>query len=128
MYLKREAVAMADRNGQQSRYKNLRSAGTFRAGLEITSRSGWVTRAYRVLLLPGRVRVVYADGRIGYDVRFDEESGGVTCICPAFDADGGCKHRDAVLALMEGLRQRLEPPTREGAAALAGEGEAAPGA
>jgi hypothetical protein len=86
-----------------------RPAGTFRAGLEITNRSGWLTRSYRLLLLPGRVRVVYADGRFGYDVRFDAASGGVTCSCPAFEADGSCKHRDAVLALMEGLAQRLGP-------------------
>jgi hypothetical protein len=83
------------------------TAGTFRARLEITNRSGWVTREYRLLLRPDRVRVAYADGRIGYDVRFDQEAGEVVCTCPAFEADGRCKHRDAVLALLEGLALRL---------------------
>jgi hypothetical protein len=84
------------------------AAGTFRAGLEITNRSGWLTRAYRLLLLPDRVRIAYADGRTSYDVRFDEAVGGVTCTCPAFEADGDCKHRDAVLAPKDGLTQRLD--------------------
>jgi hypothetical protein len=83
------------------------TAGTFRARLEITNRSGWVTREYRLLLRPDRLRVVYATGRIGYDVRFDGERGEVVCSCPAFEADSSCKHRDAVLALLEGLAERL---------------------
>jgi hypothetical protein len=93
------------------RHKSGPPAGTFRAGLEITNRSGWLTRAYRLILLPDRVRVAYADGRTSYDVRFDEAAGGVTCTCPAFEADGGCKHRDAVLALKDALTRRLEPGT-----------------
>ncbi len=80
---------------------------TFRARLEITNRSGRVTREYRLLLRPGGVRVAYAVGRVWYDVAFDEERGEVVCTCPAFEADGHCKHRDAVLALLEGLAQRL---------------------
>jgi hypothetical protein len=85
--------------------------GTCRVGLEITNRSGWLTRAYKLSLLPGRVRVAYADGRTSYDLRFDDETGGPTCTCPAFEADGGCKHLDAVVALMEGLTRRLTPPS-----------------
>jgi hypothetical protein len=88
-------------------------AGTFRAGLEITSRSGWVTRQYRLLLLQDRVRVAYANGRIAYDVRFDDDAGSVTCTCPAFEADGNCKHRDAVLALLDGLVRRLGRATTQ---------------
>jgi hypothetical protein len=83
--------------------------GTCRAGLEITSRSGWVTRAYRLLLLPDRVRVAYADGRFSYDLRFDAGREGVTCTCPAFAADGDCKHLGSVLALLRGLADRLGP-------------------
>jgi uncharacterized Zn finger protein len=75
--------------------------------LEITNRSGWMTREYRLLLRPGCVRVAYAVGRVYYDLRFDEERASVVCTCPAFEADGHCKHRDAVLALLEGLLQRL---------------------
>jgi hypothetical protein len=84
------------------------AAGTFRTGLEITNRSGWLTRSYRLLLLPDCVRIAYADGRTTYDVRHDEECGGVTCTCPAFAADGDCKHRDTILALMDGLMRRLD--------------------
>jgi uncharacterized Zn finger protein len=80
-------------------------------GLEITNRSGWLTRAYRLLLLPDRVRVAYADGRFAYDLRFDAGAGGATCTCPAFEADGACKHLDAVLALLGGLAERLGPQT-----------------
>jgi hypothetical protein len=98
---------MASQQEGHSRRPARATAGTFRAGLEITSRSGSVTRSYRLLLPPGRVRVAYTDGRAGYDVRFDAEIGDVTCTCPAFEADGNCKHRDAVLALLEGLAQRL---------------------
>jgi hypothetical protein len=83
------------------------TAGTFRARLEITNRSGWLTREYRLLLPHGRVRVAYAVGRVHYDVGFDEQRGEVVCTCPAFEADGHCKHRDAVLSLLEGLLQRL---------------------
>jgi hypothetical protein len=83
------------------------AAGTFQASLEITNRSGWLTREYRLLLLPDRVRVAYAVGRVSYDVCFDPAGGDVVCTCPAFEADGSCKHRDAVLALVEGLAQRL---------------------
>ena len=83
------------------------AAGAFRARLEITNRSGWVTREYRLTLPPGCVRVAYAVGRVSYDVRLDPERGEVVCSCPAFEADGHCKHRDALLALLEGLAQRL---------------------
>jgi uncharacterized Zn finger protein len=54
--------------------------------------------------------VAYAKGRIHYDVSFDAHRGEVVCTCPAFDADGHCKHRDAVLALLEGMAQRVGPP------------------
>jgi uncharacterized Zn finger protein len=81
--------------------------GTFRARLEVTSRSGWVTREYRLLLRPGRITVAYADGGMSYDVAFDPALGEATCTCPAFDADGHCKHLDALLALLEGLAGRL---------------------
>lgn len=80
--------------------------GSFRAGIEITSRSGYVTRGYRLILLPDRVRIAYAVGRVYYDLRCDA-TGEVTCTCPAFDDVGHCKHRDAVVALLEGLGQRL---------------------
>jgi hypothetical protein len=84
------------------------AAGTFRTRLEITNRSGWVTREYRLLLLPaGGVRIAYAAGRVSYDLHFDPQHGDAACTCPAFDADGHCKHLDAVLALLEGLAQRL---------------------
>jgi hypothetical protein len=84
--------------------------GTFRARLEITNRSGHLTREYRLLLRPGGVRVAYAVGRVWYDVGFDAERGEVVCTCPAFEADGHCKHRDAVLALLDGLAHRLGRP------------------
>ena len=87
-------------------------AGTFRTRLEITNRSGHLTREYRLLLRPGGVRVAYAVGRVWYDVGFDEERGEAVCNCPAFEADGHCKHRDAVLALLEGLAERLGRPGR----------------
>jgi hypothetical protein len=83
------------------------AAGAFRARLEITNRSGWVTREYRLSLAPGCVRVAYADGRVGYEVRLDAGRGEAVCNCPAFEAEGHCKHRDALLALLEGLAQRL---------------------
>jgi hypothetical protein len=90
------------------------SAGTFRTLLEITNRSGWVTREYRLLLRPAGIRVAYANGRMSYDLHFDEERGEVVCSCPAFEAQGDCKHRDAVVALFDGLAQRLgrSAPTR----------------
>ena len=90
---------------EQPRAKR-RTAATFRATLEITNRSGWVTRRYRLLLLPGRVRVAYAVGRLFYDISRDD-NGEVVCDCPAFEADGHCKHRDTLLALLDGLAQRL---------------------
>lgn len=80
---------------------------TFKAGLEITSRSGWVTRDYRLRFEPGQVRVAYANGRVSYTVRFDEGRGEAVCSCPAFEAEGHCKHRDALAALLEGLVERL---------------------
>jgi hypothetical protein len=83
------------------------TAGTFRARLEITNRSGWVTREYRLVFLPGCVRVAYTVGRTSYDLAFDPERGDAVCTCPAFEADGDCKHRDAVVALLEGLAGRL---------------------
>src|SRR5262245_17076596 len=83
------------------------AAGTFRTRLEITNRSGWVTREYRLLLQPGRLRIEYASGRIGYNLHFDPEAGDIVCTCPAFEADGECKHKDAALALLEGLAKRL---------------------
>jgi hypothetical protein len=83
------------------------AAGAFRARLEITNRSGWVTREYRLSLAPGCVRVAYADGRVRYEVGLDPARGEAVCSCPAFEADGHCKHRDALLALLEGLAQRL---------------------
>jgi hypothetical protein len=92
-------------NGRQQAHR--RVASTFRARLEITNRSGHLTREYRLLLPPGRVRVAYAVGRVHYDVRFDPDTGGVVCACPAFEGEGQCKHRDALLALLEGLARRL---------------------
>jgi uncharacterized Zn finger protein len=83
----------------------------FRARLEITNRSGWVTREYRLLLEPGCVRLAYVAGQVSYDVRRDEETGNVVCDCPAFEKEGSCKHCDAVLALLEELTQRLGPRT-----------------
>ena len=83
------------------------AAGAFRARLEITNRSGWVTREYRLSLTPGCVRVAYADGRVRYEVGLDPARGEAVCSCPAFESDGHCKHRDALLALLEGLAQRL---------------------
>jgi uncharacterized Zn finger protein len=58
------------------------------------------------------VRVAYAKAHIWYDIHFDSERGEPVCTCPAFEADGHCKHRDAVLALLEGLGQRVtaQPP------------------
>jgi hypothetical protein len=76
--------------------------------MEITNRSGHVTREYRLLLLPGCVRIAYAVGRVYYDLRCDD-TGAVTCTCPAFADAGHCKHRDAVLALLDGLTERLAP-------------------
>jgi hypothetical protein len=98
------------------KYPKRPTPGSFRAGMEITSRSGSITRAYRLLLLPGCVRIAYARGRVYYDLRCDE-AGTVTCTCPAFEEDGHCKHRDAVLALVEGLTRRLGPAEREPVAA-----------
>jgi hypothetical protein len=83
------------------------AAGTFRTRLEITNRSGRVTRDYRLLLLRDRVCIAYADGWCSYDVRFVPEVGEVVCTCPAFEDDGCCKHQGAVLALLEGLAERL---------------------
>src|SRR5688500_8568651 len=85
------------------------AAGTFRAGVEITNRSGWVTREYRLLLRPGYIRIAYAVGRMYYDIKFDPEAGKVTCTCPAFAADGHCKHRETVLTLVGELASRLGP-------------------
>src|SRR5204862_6960062 len=82
------------------------AAGTFRTRLEITNRSGWLTREYRLLLLPDRIRIAYAVGRIYYDISVADH-GEVVCTCPAFEADRHCKHRDAVLALLESLARRL---------------------
>lgn len=81
--------------------------GTFRTLLEITNRSGWVTREYRLVLEEGCIRIAYASGRWSYEVRHDADRGEPVCSCPAFAADGHCKHRDAVLALFTGLAQRL---------------------
>jgi hypothetical protein len=88
--------------------------GTFRTRVEITSRSGWVSREYRLVLLPGGVRVAYAAGRTSYDISFDAGRGEAVCTCPAFEADGRCKHRDAVVALLEGLARRLGGPADTG--------------
>jgi hypothetical protein len=98
---------MSEPGAARGRRRSGPPAGTFRARLEITNRSGWVTREYRLVLLPDRVRVAYAAARTYYDVRFDPQGREVVCSCPAFEADGHCKHRDAVLALLEGLAQRL---------------------
>jgi hypothetical protein len=98
---------MTERAAGQRRGPARPSAGTFRARLEITNRSGWVTREYRLFLRPGYVRLVYANGKVSYILRFDDESGVVACNCPGFEAEGSCKHRDAVVALFEGLAQRL---------------------
>jgi uncharacterized Zn finger protein len=93
-----------------ARYKQRPPAGSFKVGMEITNRSGSITRAYRLLLLPGRVRIAYASGQVYYELRCDAETGAVTCTCPAFAEEGECKHRDAVVALMDGLSQRLTQP------------------
>jgi hypothetical protein len=75
--------------------------------MEITNRSGYVTRDYRLTFLPDRVRISHVEGRMSYDVFFDEEREMVVCTCPAFETDGCCKHRDSLLSLMEKLNQRL---------------------
>src|SRR5271155_1062586 len=98
----REVAAMTERAGQG---RARPAAGTFRAALEITNRSGHVTREYRLRFLPDRVRIAYAAGRISYDIRFDEERGEVVCTCPAFEGEGCCKHCEAMLALLDGLTQ-----------------------
>jgi hypothetical protein len=99
---------MKERSGKQVRPP----AGTFRAKLEITNRSGWVTREYRLLFRPDSIRVVYTNSRVSYTIR-REESGDVVCNCPSFDPETGCKHRDAVMTLLEGLEQRLRPRAAE---------------
>jgi hypothetical protein len=107
MVTEHEVEAMAEQAGKERYRASRRTAGTFRTRLEITNRSGWLTREYRLVLRPDGVRVAYAVGRVHYDIRFDAEQGAVVCTCPAFEADGHCKHRDAVLALLDGLAQRL---------------------
>src|SRR3954463_9250122 len=94
---------MSQRGAKQGRP----AAGTFRALLEITNRSGWVTRDYRLVLRPDGVRITYADGHVWYDVRHDPQRDQVVCTCPGFEADGFCKHRDALLALLDALAERL---------------------
>lgn len=81
--------------------------GTCRARLEITNRSGWLTRQYRLIFHPDHLRLAYLKGRVQYTLRFDEQSQNVCCSCPAFEADGSCKHKDSLLALLEGLARRL---------------------
>ena len=83
------------------------AAGTFTTQLRITNRSGHLTRDYRLALCPGCVRISHADGPTSYDLYFYEAFGDAVCTCPAFEADSECKHRAALLALLEGLAERL---------------------